>query len=56
MLINTVDFSAGAVDKVTGIKQDDVIAFKTASGTQGLIYFSAVAADNAGSTKVYVMY
>jgi len=56
VLINTVDFSAGAVDKVTGIKQDDVIAFKTASGTQGLIYFSAVAADNAGSTKVYVMY
>jgi hypothetical protein len=55
-LINTVDFSAGAVDKVTGIKQDDVIAFKTASGTQGLIYFSAVAADNAGSTKVYLMY
>lgn len=56
VLINTVDFSAGAVDKVTGIKQDDVVAFKTASGTQGLIYFSAVAADNAGSTKVYVMY
>ncbi|MEI6881344.1 MAG: hypothetical protein WCK82_08450 [Bacteroidota bacterium] len=56
VLINTVDFSAGAVDKVTGIKQDDVIAFKTASGTQGLIYFSAVAADNAGSTKVYLMY
>jgi hypothetical protein len=56
VLINTVDFSAGAVDKVTGIKQDDVIAFKTASGTQGLIYFSAVAADNTGSTKVYVMY
>ena len=56
VLINTVDFSAGAVDKVTGIKQDDVVAFKTASGTQGLIYFSAVAADNAGSTKVYLMY
>lgn len=56
VLINTVDFSSGAVDKLTSIKQDDVIAFKTASGTQGLIYFSAVAADNAGSTKVYVMY
>jgi hypothetical protein len=56
VLINTVDFSAGAVDKVTGIKQDDVVAFKTSSGTQGLIYFSAVAADNAGSTKVYLMY
>jgi hypothetical protein len=56
VLIKTVDFSAGAVDKVTGIKQDDVIAFKTASGIQGLIYFSAVAADNTGSTKVYVMY
>ncbi len=56
VLINTVDFSAGAVDKVISIKQDDVVAFKTASGTQGLIYFSAVSADNAGSTKVYVMY
>jgi hypothetical protein len=56
VLINTVDFSAGAVDKITSIKQDDVVAFKTASGTQGLIYFSAVAADNTGSTKVYLMY
>lgn len=56
VLIKTVDFSAGAVDKVISIKQDDVVAFKTASGTQGLIYFSAVSADNAGSTKVYVMY
>jgi hypothetical protein len=56
VLINTVDFSSGAVDKVITIKQDDVIAFKTASGTQGLIYFSAVSADKYGSTKVYVMY
>ncbi len=54
-LIKTIDFSTGATDKITNIVADQVIAFKTASGIQGLIYFSAVAADKFGSTKVMVI-
>ena len=51
-LIGTIDFTSGTSDKITGIVKDQVIAFKAANGTTGLISFSQVSADATGSTIV----
>lgn len=51
----SIDFTTGAVDKITDITNNMVFAFMTASGKKGLVKFTATAADNMGSSKLYVI-
>jgi hypothetical protein len=51
-----IDFTGSeATEKITNLSVGQVYAFQTARGVKGIIKFTAIAADNTGSTKVVVI-
>lgn len=51
-----IDFTGSETrDKITDVSVGQVYAFQTARGVKGIIKFTAIAADNTGSTKVVII-
>jgi len=50
-----LNFSAGSTDKITSLAVGSVYAFQTAAGVKGLAKFTAISADEMGSTKVVLI-
>lgn len=51
-----IDFTGSeALDKITDVSVGKVYAFQTAKGVKGIIKFTAIGADEKGSTKVVVI-
>lgn len=50
-----IDFTTGTTDKITSLTVGAVYAFQTAAGVKGLAKFTAISADEMGSTKVILI-
>lgn len=50
-----LNFSTGTTDKITSLTVGSVYAFQTAAGVKGLAKFTAISADEMGSTKVILI-